>query len=254
MLSFKSLGLDLRITPSLSLPRAPHIPPGRSKIVVFFVFAVFFSIFWPFEKHFKICFRFFSKKCEKSMILAFQNLSTILPKRLQNRCPKKHAIFHRFLFEKCSVAKMPTSIPYWFLQYKMALGRFSSSCFLRGFGIQKTIQKPLKNHARATQKSISKTCCFLTSIFSRFGLDFGASWASKSAALLAAPGVLKPTAFYACINILHFLTRGWEKIPKWRSKPAMLALCWCTFRPWAFFFRCSARLVPKWYSKSRMLH
>ena len=29
MLSFKSLGLDLRITPSLSLPRAPHIPPGR---------------------------------------------------------------------------------------------------------------------------------------------------------------------------------------------------------------------------------
>ena len=31
MLSFKSLGLDLRITPSLSLPRATHIPPGRRK-------------------------------------------------------------------------------------------------------------------------------------------------------------------------------------------------------------------------------
>ena len=30
-------------------------------------------------------------------------------------------------------------------------------------------------------------------------------WASKSAALLAAPGVLKPTAFFACINILLFL-------------------------------------------------
>ena len=88
-----------------------------------------------------------------------------------------------------------------------------------------------------------KTCCFATSVFSSSGLDFGASWASKSAALLAAPGVLNPTAFYACINILHFLTRGWEKIPKWRSKPAMLALCWCTFRPWAFFFRCSARLA-----------
>ena len=27
----------------------------------------------------------------------------------------------------------------------------------------------------------------------------------KSAALLAAPGVLEPTAFYACINILLFL-------------------------------------------------
>ena len=32
MLNFKSLGLDLRITPSLSLPRAPHIPPGRPQI------------------------------------------------------------------------------------------------------------------------------------------------------------------------------------------------------------------------------
>ena len=38
-----------------------------------------------------------------------------------------------------------------------------------------------------------------------FGIDFGRSWASKSAALLAAPGVLKPTAFFACINILLFL-------------------------------------------------
>ena len=29
LFNFKSLGLDLRITPSLSLPRATHIPPGR---------------------------------------------------------------------------------------------------------------------------------------------------------------------------------------------------------------------------------
>ena len=32
LLSFKSLGLDLRITPSLSLPRALRIPPGRPQI------------------------------------------------------------------------------------------------------------------------------------------------------------------------------------------------------------------------------
>ena len=133
-----------------------------------------------------------TKKVRKSRILASQTPPKTPPKSFQNRCPKKHAIFHRFLFEKCSVAKMPTSIPYWFLQYKMALGRFSSSCFLRGFGVQKTIQKPLKNHARATQKSISKTCCFLTSIFSRFGLDFGASWAllGRSWALLGASWAL----------------------------------------------------------------
>ena len=36
----------------------------------------------------------------------------------------------------------------------------------------------------------------------------------KSAALLAAPGVLNPTAFYACINILHVLTRGGARTPK----------------------------------------
>ena len=103
----------------------------------------------------------------------------ILLKRLRNRCSNKQAIFHRFLLQRASVAKAPTSILYWFLQYKMALGRFSSCCFLHGFGIQKTIQKPIKNHARATQKSISKTCCFLISIFSHFGFDFGGSWASN---------------------------------------------------------------------------
>ena len=37
---------------------------------------------------------------------------------------------------------------------------------------------------------------------------------AKSAALLAAPGVLDPTAFYACINILHVLTRGGQGVPR----------------------------------------
>ena len=107
-----------------------------------------------------------TKKVRKSRFSATQNPPKILPKRLRNRCSNKHAIFHRFLLQRASVAKAPTSILYWFLQYKMALGRFSSCCFLHGFGIQKTIQKRIKNHARATQKSISKTCCFFISIFS----------------------------------------------------------------------------------------
>ena len=83
-----------------------------------------------------------------------------------------------------------------------------------------------------------KTCCFLTPIFSGFGLDLGGSWASKSAALLAAPGVLDATAFYACINILLFLPRGGETF-KMEPKPphvgAMLALCWLIFRSWVAF-------------------
>ena len=62
-----------------------------------------------------------------------------------------------------------------------------------------------------------------------FWIDFGRVWGgfgcvlgelghSKSAALLAAPGVLNPTAFFACINILHVLTRGGQKLPKWSPK------------------------------------
>ena len=76
----------------------------------------------------------------KSRFSATPNPPKILPKRLRNRRSNKLAIFHRFLLQRASVAKAPTSILYWFLQYKMALGRFSSSCFLHGFGIQKNIQ------------------------------------------------------------------------------------------------------------------
>ena len=78
-----------------------------------------------------------------------------------------------------------------------------------------------------------KTCCFSTSIFWGSGLDFGASWVSKSAALLAAPGVLKPTAFYACINILLFLTRGGQN----SEIQAKTGVCWDHV---GTFFKCQA--------------
>ena len=54
----------------------------------------------------------------------------------------------------------------------------------------------------SSMESMPKIACFPILILEGLGLDFGASWASKSAALLAAPGVLNPTAFYACLNIL----------------------------------------------------
>ena len=60
---------------------------------------------------------------------------------------------------------------------------------------------------------------FRPRFWSVLGLQLGA----KSAALLAAPGVLKPTEFYACFNILRVLTRGRPRSPKTqgRSRP-----CW----------------------------
>ena len=157
----------IRITPSLYLSPGPRtFRRAGPKSPADLRLTVFFSIFWPSKTSSKISFEKMTKKVRKSRVSASQNPPKILPKRLRNRCSNKHAIFHRFLLQRASVAKAPTSILYWFLQYKMALGRFSSCCFLHGFGIQKTIQKRIKNHARATQKSISKTCCFLISIFS----------------------------------------------------------------------------------------
>ena len=61
----------------------------------------------------------------------------------------------------------------------------------------------------------------------RFCRVLGLQLGAKSAALLAAPGVLNPIAFYACINILHFLTRGGQDLPNSQVRPghveAMLA-------------------------------
>ena len=74
--------------------------------------------------------------------------------------------------------------------------------FSHASSIQKTYRKPFQNDLRTLPKLMLKTCCFPTSVFQGFGFDFGASWVSKSTALLAAPGVLNPTAFHACINIL----------------------------------------------------
>ena len=85
-----------------------------------------------------------SNKMRKSTIWASQNPFKIVPKCFQNRCPKKHAIFHRFLLKKKFVAQVPTSMSYWFLQHFLLVGHFSSNRFFRVFSVQKTFQNPSK--------------------------------------------------------------------------------------------------------------
>ena len=51
--------------------------------------------------------------------------------------------------------------------------------FWHAFLVQKTYRKPFQDEARTFQKSMPKTGCFSTLIFSRLGLDFGTSWASN---------------------------------------------------------------------------
>ena len=77
-----------------------------------------------------------------------------------------------------------------------------------------------------------------------FGRVLKGVWTSKSAALLAAPGVLKPTAFFACINILHVLTSGGPRLPKWSPKLTYVALCWHIWALCWLFFRSGPSLGP----------
>ena len=128
----------------LALLGALRVPPFSLKSLHRKWPRTFFSIFWPSKQCFKICFEKMTKKVRKSRFSASQKPPKILPKRFRKRCSKKQTIFHRFLLQRASVAKAPTSILYWFLQYKMALGRFSSCCFFHGFGIQKPSKNLLK--------------------------------------------------------------------------------------------------------------
>ena len=80
-----------------------------------------------------------------------------------------------------------------------------------------------------------KKCCFSTSIFSRFGLDFGPCWAFKSAALLAAPGVLKPTAFMLALTDCFSFLRGGQSGPNSRVNLAVVSTSWLIFHYWPVF-------------------
>ena len=100
-------------------------------------------------------------------------------KNLSKSMSKKRAIFHGFVFEKCFVAQAPTSISYWFLQCFVLARHFSWFRCSHAFSIQKTYQKLVQNEVRYLQKSMLKTLCFSISIFSRLGVGFPISWASK---------------------------------------------------------------------------
>ena len=111
-----------------------------------------------------------------------QNPPKTLPKCLPNRTFKKHAIFHRFFRRFSPFFNIRFLENRHFPQGKSLFLKVSlKTCFCKGpsFLHRKTYQKHFKNDIRNLQKSMSNIDCFSTSIFSGFGLDFGAPWASK---------------------------------------------------------------------------
>ena len=137
------------------------------------------TIFCPSKLHSIFGIEKKSKNMRKSRILASQNPFKTLAKSFQNRTLQKHAIVHRFLLEFCCLLQEPTSKKRAPTQCFVNFSHNSVFRFWHAFLLQKTYQKPFQNEVRTLPKSMLKTCCFSTSIFSGFSLDFGASWASK---------------------------------------------------------------------------
>ena len=97
MLSFKSLGLDLRIPPLYLSPGLRSFRRPGPKIRQLPTWTLFFWIFGLSKTSSKICFQKSSKKMRKSKFLASQNPPKTYPKCLQNRSSKKHRFFQGIL-------------------------------------------------------------------------------------------------------------------------------------------------------------
>ena len=107
--------------------------------------------------------------------------------------------------------------------------------------LPKTFPKGCPNPLKIDAKNVLLFNIVFFGFRHRFWRVLGLQDGAKSAALLAAPGVLDPTAFYACISILLCMLKGRPAPPKTEVKPpacrVMLGPCWHIFRPWVPFFR-----------------
>ena len=106
-------------------------------------------------------------KMRKSRILGSQNPPKIVPKCLQNRGSKKHAIFIEFGVDFLSFFDSPTLKFCAHSQCFVRIFYFSLFLIWRRFWSRKTSQKRLRNHPETMKKSMLKACCFSTSIFER---------------------------------------------------------------------------------------
>ena len=103
-----------------------------------------------------------------STILASQNPSKTLLKSYQNRCPKKHVIFHRCWLENTSVARVPTR--FFVLVFPILFAcrtLFFTSVFSCIFG-PKNLPKTLPKRGPNPLKIDAKNMLFFNIDFFRF--------------------------------------------------------------------------------------
>ena len=110
-----------------------------------------------------------------------------LPKPFQNPLKIDVPKNMRILLEKCFVATAPTSISYWFFQYFLLVGHFSSNRFSNAFWVQKNLPKTSPKRRPNPLKIDVKNVLFFNIDFLGFqprfwsllGFQLGAKLASK---------------------------------------------------------------------------
>ena len=133
-----------------------------------------------------ICFQFLWK------IIVTRTMTTTFPKRCQNQLnssksvqnpskievPKKVFFFIDFLLNRPIRSKCRHVFRIVFSNQNATRTIFLTSLFACVLGL-KNLPKACPRRGPNDEKSMPKTCCFSTLIFSGFGLHFGGPWASQ---------------------------------------------------------------------------
>ena len=158
MLSFKSLGLDLRLPPLYSLPRTTHIPPGRSKIsggapadALFFDFVRFFGL--P-KWSSKFASKNHRKKCENRGFWPPKTVPKSIQNASENDVPTNMGFFIDFGSNFAACCKSRTSK---FVRPRSVLLTFNTNQ-LFAFGMHFGSEKPTKNLSKTTSEPFRNRC------------------------------------------------------------------------------------------------
>ena len=164
--------------------------------------ATFFSIFCPSKLHSKFCIEKMTEKVRKSRISVSQNHAQTLPKSMSQKTYDFSSIFVRKML-CCQNADIDSVLV--FTVQNGSRTFFFKLLFAWIWGpknLPKTLEKRCPNPYKIDPKNVLFFNIDFFGFWPRFRRVLGLQDGAKSAALLAAPGVLNPTAFYACINIL----------------------------------------------------
>ena len=91
---------------------------------------------------------FLDPKCiRKAIRRKVPDKQKVLEKPIRNRCPKKYAMFHQFLFDFCGMLQEPTSKKRAPMQCFVSFSHNSVFRFFRAFLVKKPTKNPFKTRS-----------------------------------------------------------------------------------------------------------